>query len=77
MSAPAEPMVTVSLRKKEAEAISYGIADVLCWVNGFNAARDGTDLETGPLGTKELRDMNIKLKDALDKADAQTKEPQK
>ena len=45
----------------DAESISLGLADVLCWVNGFNAARqDGS----GPSGLGDLR----RIKTLIDRA---------
>lgn len=53
-----------------AEDLSYALSDVLCWCDGFYAARQGTDLtETGPNGLQRLRDFNIKLKKELNNKD--------
>ena len=58
--------VQITMTKEQAEKISFGLSDILCWVNGFNAGRSGTDFEgTGPLGVEETRTISIKIKDAL------------
>jgi len=57
----------IMLTREEAERISYGLADLLCWHRGFSAARAGTDLdENEPMGVKSARDINLKIKDALE-----------
>ena len=51
------------LTPMEAEEVSLALSDVLCWVAGFKAAREGTDLDaSGPEGIKVLRDLNVRLK---------------
>lgn len=63
---PATPTVTITLTREEAERISYGLADLLCWHQGFRAAREGTELEAyNPMGVERARDINLKIKDAL------------
>lgn len=52
----ARPM---TLGGAEAREVSDAIADVLCWFNGFAAARPEATL---PPGLPTLRDLNIKLK---------------
>lgn len=60
------PTITITLTREEAERISYGLADLLCWHHGFRAAREGTDLSAyNPLGVDCARDINLKIKDAL------------
>ena len=61
-----KPTITLTLTREEAERISYGLADLLCWHRGFSAARAGTDLdEHEPMGVACARDINLKIKDAL------------
>lgn len=56
-----EVVVRMSLEK--ADALSSGMADLLCWVRGYLAGNpDGAN---NPFGHEEVRDMNIKLKDAM------------
>jgi hypothetical protein len=64
-SPPKPDVVTLTLTRREAEAFSYALSDVLCWASGFRSARENTGMDEGPLGTNELRDLNIKLKGAL------------
>lgn len=62
--------VTLNLHKDEADALSFALSDVLCWCAGFASAREGMDCtDKGPMGTERLRDLNIKLKSALDEAE--------
>jgi hypothetical protein len=47
----------------EAEEVSMAISDVLCWVSGFKAGREGSMMDAcGPEGIQALRDFNIRLK---------------
>ena len=63
-------LVPLRLTQDEAEAFSFALSDVLCWCAGFASAREGMDFtDKGPLGTERLRDLNIKLKSALDEAE--------
>jgi hypothetical protein len=58
-----EDTVTIRLSRKDAEAISHGLSDLLCWARGFCAGNpDSSHL---PLGIDAGRRMNIKLKDAI------------
>lgn len=60
--------ITITLTRGEAEIISYGLSDLLCWCSGFAAAhRDDTD--DLPMGREAARNLNLKLKSALDAAD--------
>ena len=64
--------VTVTFDVDQADDLSLGLSDLLCWLDGFAAARAGTDLaeRNGPLdsGTYAAREVNITLKRALDAA---------
>lgn len=63
---PPAPTVTITLSRKEAEGISYDIADLLCWHRGFSAARSGTELnDDAPMGVDAARKISLKIKDAL------------
>lgn len=57
--------VTISMSLDEAEAIRDGLADILCWVAGFEAGRAGTDQPGGPIGVERARDMSLKLRSAI------------
>lgn len=62
--------ISLNLTKDEAEAMSFAMSDILCWCAGFASAREGMDLaDKGPMGTERLRDLNIKLKRALEEAE--------
>lgn len=62
--------ITLTLSGDEAESVSLGLSDLLCWLSGFEAARAGTDLaHTTPMGVWAARDINIKIKSALDRAE--------
>lgn len=70
MSDPTDPAthVTLTLGRDEAEGISYGLSDLLCWCRGFAAAK-GDDTEHVPMGMDQAREINIKIKRALDRHD--------
>jgi hypothetical protein len=57
--------VAVLLPIKDAERMQLGLADLLCWVRGFKAARPDSD--TLPLGEYEARDLRDAINRALDK----------
>lgn len=60
--------ITIRLTRKDAERISAGLADLLCWHQGYasGVARDQMrDTGDDPMGVREARDINIKLKSAL------------
>lgn len=60
--------ITITIDRKEAEAISLGLADLLCWLRGFEAARHGTELDRdGPMGINDLRNIRTKLNSELEK----------
>lgn len=59
----------VILPKAEAERLSSGISDILCWAAGFKAAL-GDDTGRAPLGVEDVRTLNIKLKTAIEKVKA-------
>jgi len=65
MPEEAEPTITITLRRSEAEAWSYGLSDLLCWCRGFSAALLPDDFQRHPMGVDEARELNIKLKAAL------------
>ena len=53
----------IRLSPEEAEKLSLGLSDLLCWVDGFNAARAGTEqAHSGPMGVEAVRSLNLKLK---------------
>lgn len=66
--------VAITLPYDEAESISNGMSDILCWLDGFKAGRAGfADCgASGPMGVERARTMNIALKRALDEADKTT-----
>lgn len=59
----------VILPKDQAERLSSDLSDILCWAAGFKAAL-GDDLSRAPLGVEGVRDLNIKLKSAIQKVEA-------
>jgi hypothetical protein len=68
-----DKMITIRMTEAEAERIQLGLADLLCWVSGFVAARQGMDLtDELPMGRDQARDMSAKLQDALGKDAAAT-----
>jgi hypothetical protein len=59
--------VVITMSKNEAERITHGMSDLLCWTRGFKAAQ-GPDALNGPMGHEETIDMNCKLKEAIARA---------
>lgn len=65
--APAATHVLVTLPLAEAEEIAAGMADLLCWLRGYVAAR-GNDGQNGPMGRELTRTMRIALDSAIRQA---------
>ncbi|WP_164901720.1 hypothetical protein [Neorhizobium lilium] len=63
---PTDPVVTIRMTKRQAEWASAGLADMACWVRGFNAALKDGESDRSPLGLSEIRELNIALKKALE-----------
>jgi len=64
--------VTIRLSMSEAEMLSGGMSDLLCWCNGFNAALSPSeDHDRRPMGVSCAREINIKIKSAMDQAEKQ------
>lgn len=57
-----EKTVTITLSFKQAEELSSGMSDLLCWCRGYKAGYDGS---YAPFGDDETREMNALLKDAI------------
>lgn len=62
-----EPVVTLRMSKSQADYVSSGLSDLLCWSNGFMAAK-GEDFRFDPMGTNQIRELNIALKKAIEAA---------
>lgn len=60
--------VTLNITLEEAERLSFGMSDLLCWASGFNAALGNDDLDRRPMGIEAVRAMNISLKQAIDRS---------
>lgn len=69
-----EPVVTLRMSLSQAETVSSGMSDLLCWANGFMAAKGG-DFRYDPMGVHQIRELNIALKSAM--ARAEKEEPAK
>lgn len=63
-----EPIVTLRMSMTQAEAATAGMSDLLCWARGFRAAL-GDDTDRAPMGTEMIREMNIALKRAIERAE--------
>jgi hypothetical protein len=63
-----EPVVTLQLSLSQAESVSSGLSDYLCWARGFMAAK-GEDFRFEPLGVETTRELNIALKRAMREAE--------
>lgn len=62
-----EPVVTLHLSETHAEMVSDAMSDLLCWSNGFMAAK-GEDFCFSPMGVETIREFRIALKSAIRKA---------
>lgn len=66
-----KPKVTIQMSMDEAERLSNGMSDLLCWCTGFSAALGVDDLDREPMGVNQTRDVRIKLMKAMDTAEAE------
>jgi hypothetical protein len=62
------PTVTIQLTMAEAESLSSGLSDLLCWCRGFMAA-SGDHFSHYPMGVEATRTLNLKLKSAMEAAE--------
>jgi hypothetical protein len=58
-------LIMIKLRRNGAESISLGMADLLCWVRGFEAACPN-DIDRHPMGAHQTREMREALLRALE-----------
>jgi hypothetical protein len=63
-----EQIVTVTLRRADADRIFYGMADLLCWAVGFCAGTADSTLH--PMGLHETRSMRDALRRGIEAAGA-------
>ncbi len=61
-----EPIVVISMSLSQAECFQDGMSDLLCWVRGYMSAKNG-DSDYDPMGTREIRELNIALKSQIRK----------
>lgn len=66
----AGPRIVISLSVDEAHRVSEAMADLLCWVRGFRAARPD-DFDAHPIGVEGFRDLRVKLQRAIGEATGQ------
>lgn len=66
-SEPAAQFVTLTMTAAEAEHVAAGMADLLCWVGGFTAARPD-DHASHPMGVEATRALRLKLLSAINVA---------
>ena len=63
-----EPIVTIPMSLRQAEAVQGALSDVLCWFRGWMAAASETARDSSPLGVDQLRELNIAVKRAIERA---------
>jgi hypothetical protein len=56
--------IVIVLSRTDADRVQEGLSDMLCWCNGFIAARPD-DTANHPMGVHEARMINLKIKRAL------------
>lgn len=64
--------VVIRMSKEEAERISFGLSDLLCWHAGYASGVSSDPLRSSdddPMGRSEAREINIKIKQALNRAE--------
>lgn len=59
--------ITIRLSKEKAEHIQNELSDAACWMVGYMAG-SGDNSRYDPLGLDGIREINIKLKDAINSA---------
>jgi len=59
--------ITIAIHQDDAERLSNGLSDLLCWCRGFMAGRDDTCQH--PQGTEAATILNLALKRAMHKKD--------
>ena len=60
--------ITLDVTPDEAERLSLGLSDLLCWCAGFKASLSSDERDRAPLGIEDAREINIVLKRALRRA---------
>jgi len=71
-SGPDQTMVSLHMTLEEAERLSNGLSDILCWSSGFCAALGELDSDRRPMGVETTRDLNIELKRAMNAAEGKS-----
>lgn len=67
MTSERATVVTLTLTMDEAEHLSSGVADLLCWCRGYMAGIS-ENTSNAPIGVEETRTLRIKLKQAMNAA---------
>lgn len=71
-----EKFVTIRIPLSRALELQHGFSDLGCWARGFVTALPPDDrAHYEPMGTRELRDMNIILKGAIGDAEEGMPDP--
>jgi hypothetical protein len=60
--------ITIAIHQDDADRLSNGLSDLLCWCRGFMAGRE--DFCQHPQGTEAATILNLALKRALTKSQA-------
>ncbi len=69
-----EPLLQLRMTASQAESISDGLSDLLCWTQGFKAALGRDDFDREPMGietVRRVRETITKAQRAADKAKQQ------
>ena len=65
---PCSPLhITIAIHQDDADRLSNGLSDLLCWCRGFMAGRD--DFSLHPQGAEAATILNLALKRAMHKKD--------
>ena len=66
--------VVIKMTLAQAEEYRDRLADLLCWLSGFCAAREGTTLDQEmPIGLAGPRDLSLRIKRSIGDAMEATK----
>ena len=60
--------VTITLPLAQAEDWSLSLSDLLCWHAGYASAKNDDHSGNSPMGVYAAREINIKLKTAIEAA---------
>jgi hypothetical protein len=58
--------VTIKVRRNLLLEFQQGLADLMCWCRGYQAASRDSNSEYDPIGVDDCQRLNIRLKEWID-----------